>query len=273
MNFQYYKDKVQQVSEFPIDSEWGQGRSAFGGLTAALLLAHIEHKTGLTDRDLRTINIHFCGAVILDHPCTFTHRVLSEGKSVIQIEGQLLQEGQVKTQVVACFSMQRTSSIQVTHKPVFAAKSVSQSMRFPFIKGLVPDFLEYFDLRITEGSLPFSGSDQSKLAGWMRFADPVEPLNDSAMLALIDAWPPAVLPMLDNPAPASSITWNVEFIHPRAPLQRDDYLLYDCETVQADSGYAHTEAKIFHPNGQLLVLSRQLVGIYDNRGGKGTAAA
>jgi acyl-CoA thioesterase len=268
MNFQYYKDKIKQVSEFSIDSHWGQGRSAFGGLAAALLLAHIEHKTGLTDRDLRTINIHFCGAVTLNHPCEFTHCVLSEGKSVFQVEGKLLQDGQVKTQIVACFSAQRTSSIQVTHPPVFAAKSVSQAMKFPFVEGLVPDFLADFDLRITDGQLPFSGSEQSSLAGWMRFADPIEPLDDCAMLALIDAWPPAVLPMLNSPAPASSITWNVEFIHPRAPLQTEDYLFYDCETVQADSGYVHTEARIFHPNGQLLVLSRQLVGVYDDRGGK-----
>lgn len=266
MDFEYYQNKVQQVSTFAIDSRWGQGRSAFGGLTAALVLTHIEQQTGLTDRDLRTINIHFCGAVIPDQPCEFTHRVLSEGKSVFQVEGQLLQEGQVKTQIVACFSAQRQSSIQVTHKPVFAKKSVSQSLKFSFIKGVVPDFLQYFDLRITEGSLPVSGSKQSKLAGWMRFADPVKPLNDSAMLALIDAWPPAVLPMLDKPAPASSITWNVEFIQPRDPLQADDYLLYDCDVVQADFGYAHTEAKIFHPNGQLLALSRQLVGVYDKRG-------
>lgn len=266
MDFEYYQNKVQQVSTFAIDSRWGQGRSAFGGLTAALVLTHIEQQTGLTDRDLRTINIHFCGAVIPDQPCEFTHRVLSEGRSVFQVEGQLLQEGLVKTQIVACFSAPRQSSIQVTHKPVFAKKSVSQSMKFSFIKGVVPDFLQYFDLRITEGSLPVSGSKQSKLAGWMRFADPVKPLNDSAMLALIDAWPPAVLPMLDKPAPASSITWNVEFIQPRDPLQADDYLFYDCDVVQADFGYAHTEAKIFHPNGQLLALSRQLVGVYDKRG-------
>ena len=92
MDFEYYQKKVKQVSTFPIDSAWGQGRSAFGGLTAALVLTYIEQQTGLTDRDLRTINIHFCDAVILDQPCIFTHRVLSEGKSVFQVEGQLLQD-------------------------------------------------------------------------------------------------------------------------------------------------------------------------------------
>ena len=123
MDFEYYQTKIKQVSTFPIDSAWGQGRSAFGGLTAALVLTHIEEQTGLTDRDLRTINIHFCGAVILNEPCEFTHRVLSEGKSVFQVEGQLLQDGQVKTQIVACFGAQRQSSVQVAYKPAFAGKS------------------------------------------------------------------------------------------------------------------------------------------------------
>ena len=266
MDFEYYQNKVKQVSTFPIDSAWGQGRGAFGGLTAALVLTYIEQQTGLTDRDLRTINIHFCGAVILDESCVFTHRVLSEGKSVFQVEGQLLQDGQVKTQIVACFGAQRRSSIQVAHKPVFAEKSLSEAMQFPFIKGLAPDFVQYFDLRITDGSLPVSGTKQSRLAGWMRFRDPTKPLDDSAMLCLIDAWPPAVMPMLDKPAPTSSITWNLEFIQPRELLQADDYLYYECDVIQADFGYAHTEAKVFHSNGQLLALSRQLVGVYDKRG-------
>ena len=105
MDFEYYQNKVQKVSTFAIDSRWGQGRSAFGGLTAALVL----------------------------------------------------------TQIVACFSAQRQSSVQVAHKPVFSDKNVSQSMKFPFVQGVAPEFLHYFDLRITQGSLPASGSKQSSL--------------------------------------------------------------------------------------------------------------
>ena len=54
MDYKYYQDQVQQCLPMSIDSGWGQGRSAFGGLTAALVLTHIEQQTGLTDRDLRT---------------------------------------------------------------------------------------------------------------------------------------------------------------------------------------------------------------------------
>ena len=118
MDYKYYQDQVQQCLPMSIDSGWGQGRSAFGGLTAALVLTHIEQQTGLTDRDLRTINIHFCGAVMLDESCEFTHRVLSNGKSDFQVEGQLLQTGEVKTQIVACFGAQRQSSIQINPSPI-----------------------------------------------------------------------------------------------------------------------------------------------------------
>ena len=66
MDFEYYRTKITEQKAFAIASDWGQGRSAFGGLTAALVLTHIEQNTALEGRDLRTINIHFCGAVILE---------------------------------------------------------------------------------------------------------------------------------------------------------------------------------------------------------------
>ena len=265
MDFQYYQDKIKQSTKFSIDSSWGQGRNAFGGLTSALVLTYIEQQADLTDADLRTINIHFCGAVILEQPCQFTHRVLSKGKSVIQIEGQLLQDGQVKTQIVACFGAKRQSSIQITPASTSPAKSVADATKFPHNPKQTPQFAQYFDMRFTNGSAPFSGASEGVIGGWMRFKEPTEVLNDSAMLVLIDAWPPAVLPMLTTHAPASTITWNLEFIQPRDALKKQDYLHYECKTVQADMGYAHTEATICHPNGQLLALSRQLVGVYDKR--------
>ena len=69
--------------------------------------------------------------------------------------------------------------------------------------------------------------------------------------------------MLSAPAPTSTITWNVEFMQPRAELDVEDMLYYECSAIEAGQGYAHTEGKIYHPNGQLLALNRQMVGVYD----------
>ncbi len=263
MNYSYYEELAKTTNELTVDDSWGQGRSVFGGLTTAMVLTYIETQTGLKDCDLRTINIHFCGAAIEGELCELTYKILSEGRSVIQVEGQLLQNGAVKTQVVACFSRQRVSSIRFSEAPIQFEKMPQEGIKMPFIKGVVPGFVRYLDTRFTSTAMPYSGSNEAVISGWMRFEDRPEVFSDSAILALIDAWPPAVMPMLSQPAPTSSITWNVEFIQPRTELAADDYLYYHCEVVQADRGYAHTEAKIYHPNGELLALSRQLVGVYD----------
>ena len=133
----------------------------------------------------------------------------------------------------------------------------------PFREGRVPEFVRYLDTRFTSTALPYSGSSESTVSGWMRFNDYPAVFSDSAILALVDAWPPAMMPMLKEHAPTSTVTWNVEFMQPRTPLSAADFLYYHCDVAQADRGYAHTEGKIYHPNGQLLALSRQLVAIYD----------
>jgi acyl-CoA thioesterase len=265
MQFNQYRDLAKTETEFSISEEWGQGRSIFGGLTAALVLVHIESNIDLTGRDLRTVNIHFCGATLANSPCEFRHRVLSAGRSVIQVEGQLLQNGEVKTEIIACFTTQRVSAIEIAEpaKQFPIAAQDTREMSFDMKKGSAPFFVSYFDLRQTNNNFPFSGSDHSLITGWMRFAKPSEVLNDSSILALIDAWPPAVLPMMTTRAPSSTITWNVEFMHPRTDLEVEDLLYYECSAIEAGGGYAHTEGKIYHPNGQLLALNRQMVGVYD----------
>ena len=262
MNYSYYEELAKTTSELTVDDSWGQGRSVFGGLTTAMVLTYIESQANLQDCDLRTINIHFCGPAIEGEPCQLQYKILSEGRSVIQVEGQLLQNGAVKTQVIACFGRQRISSIRLSPAPMLFEKMPQEARKMPFIKGVAPGFVEYLDTRFTSTALPYSGSKDAVISGWMRFDQRPKVFSDSAILALIDAWPPAVMPMLNQPAPTSSITWNVEFIQPRDELAADDYLYYHCDVVQADLGYAHTEAKIYHPNGQLLALSRQLVGVY-----------
>ncbi|MDG1312393.1 MAG: thioesterase family protein [Porticoccaceae bacterium] len=265
MEFLQYRELAKTESEFSISADWGQGRSIFGGLTAALLLVHIESNVDLTGRDLRTVNIHFCGATLADTTCEFRHRVLSAGRSVIQVEGQLLQNGEVKTEIIACFTTQRVSAIDVVApaKQFPVAVQDTSEMSFEFKKDSAPFFVSYFDLRQTNNNFPFSGSNISLITGWMRFAKPSEALNDATILALIDAWPPAILPMMTTRAPSSTITWNVEFMHPRANLEVEDLLYYECSAIESGQGYAHTEGKIYHPNGQLLALNRQMVGVYD----------
>lgn len=263
--FQQYLDLAKGNTPFTIDDSWAQGRSVFGGLSAALLLTHVEEHTKFLDRELRSIHVQFCSALFVNEPVTLKYSVLSTGKSVANIQASLYQNNEIKTFITCCFANERPSQIQVDTPIVDISSPYSQARPFPFIPGMTPNFIQHLDLRQSSDNMPFSGSKNMPIKGWMQFKSPSSQLNDSAILALIDAWPPGVLPMLKQPAPASSVTWNVEFLHPRQKLAADTPLYYECEVTQASSGLAHTQARITSPNGETIALSRQLVAVYDKK--------
>jgi acyl-CoA thioesterase len=184
---------------------------------------------------------------------------------VANIQATLSQNNEIKTFISCCFASERPSQIEVD-TPIYKIDTpYSQAKKLPFISGMTPNFIQHVDLRLSSNNMPFTGSENVPMKGWMQFESPQPQLSDSAILALIDAWPPGVLPMLKQPAPASSVTWNVEFLHPRQTLSADTPLYYECEITQASSGLAHTQARILTSNGETIALSRQVVAVYDKK--------
>jgi acyl-CoA thioesterase len=87
------------------------------------------------------------------------------------------------------------------------------------------------------------------------------------MLALLDAYPPSVLPMLTRPAPGSTVRWAVHLAAPSAvDLQPVDagkqWFWYEARTVQAGEGYATSCATLHTDSGRLLAWSEQLIAVY-----------
>jgi hypothetical protein len=56
----------------------------------------------------------------------------------------------------------------------------------------------------------------------MRFKQQPENFSDAHLVALIDIWPPTVLQMSRWPAMASTMSWNLEFIHPHQKISGTD---------------------------------------------------
>lgn len=266
-SFQHYLDTVKSNETFTVGADWAQGRSIFGGLSAALILSKLENINATQNRLLKSLSVNFCGVFEADVTCEIRYDVLSRGKSVVQIQGQLIQNNAIKTQVLACYAAPRESSIKVIAKSSTPKSSIGDAMIFPFIPNITPAFIQHITLGALNNCIPFTGVSTTNVIGWAKFNDAPKTFNLAAVIALIDAWPPAVLPMLKQPAPASTITWNMEFANPELTLNPDDAIYYECDVIDASGGYAHTEAKVYDPSGQLIVLSRQLVGVYDKRTG------
>ncbi|GMG86422.1 acyl-CoA thioesterase [Biformimicrobium ophioploci] len=246
-----------------IPGGWGQGRATFGGLVAAMLYERMAAEVD-AGSSLRALTVSFV-APATSGEVELRSEILRAGRSVTQVEGRIHQGGAPVLAALASFGAPRSSAtaLQPANAPATAAAEQGQAL--PYLEGLVPEFTQKFDYRITEGQLPFSGSKETVLGGWVRFSEPGDasaPVGIGHLLALIDAWPPVLLPMLSQPAPTSSLTWNLEFIEPMPAFSAGDWWRYSAELEQAADGYGVAGARLWNPDGKLVAFSRQAITVF-----------
>ncbi|MEW5250162.1 acyl-CoA thioesterase [Microbulbifer sp. 2201CG32-9] len=263
--FQQLLTQLRSGDNLPeIPAGWQQGRATFGGLVAAMLYERMATQLD-SDADLRSLTVSFVAPASPGKVDIHTD-VLRRGRSVTQVEGRLCQ-GKVVLAALASFGKPRESSISIASPPAPPMPAPEESQALPYIEGLVPEFTRHFDYRIALGDLPYSNSDSTSFGGWVRFREPCvqtasEPVGVSHLLALIDAWPPAVLPMLKELAPASSLTWTLEFVGPRPRETAGTWWQYLAEVKQAADGYSVIQARLWSAGGQLVAFTRQTVAVF-----------
>ncbi len=253
-----------QQEEIVLPQSWAQGRAIFGGLVAGLMVARAEQLVNDSNKVLRSAFVSFIGPVS-SGAATLSAQILRQGKSVVSIQVHLIQEGQVQSVLVASFGAARDSIIEVLGQhtaPKF--KNPADCQPLPFISGMTPEFFQHFDVVWSEGALPFTSATQPDFGGWMRFkeGEDIANINLPHLMVLGDTWPPAVLPMYNRMAPASSLNWNLELINMPAQAAGDSWWQYQVKTEYAADGYGYTQAKIWDEQGQLVALSRQTVTVF-----------
>ncbi|QHG64172.1 acyl-CoA thioesterase [Pseudomonas putida] len=264
MNFNQLLDAVREnPGAVSIPPSWAQGRAVFGGLMAALVHESMRLKLA-DDRPVRSLAISFVSPAAADMPIRFEVEVLREGKAVSTLLGRAIQNGQVVTLVQGNFGAGRPSVVDVAAAPAVEMKPLEQAApELPYIKGVTPEFMRHVALRWAVGGLPFSGNQSRYMGGWVRLRDVAEEqVNEAHLLALVDAWPPSLMPFLKQPAAGSTLTWTIEFIQPTAKLSTLDWCYYRVETEHARDGYGHAAAALWSAEGQLLALSRQTVTVF-----------
>lgn len=275
MSFETMLVQAEQSSLVEIESGWGQGRAIFGGLLGALVVAHMQARlTG--DAKLRALTISFVAPVEVGE-VEFKSEVLRAGKSVTQMQCHMLQQGKVVVSALASFGVARSSQVVVKSESAPNFGDIKDGLSFPFIEGVIPEFTRKIDFLYTNCDLPFSASSKSHINGWMRWKESAEVSAELSaevsagcapllsLIALIDAWPPAILQMLDRPTPASSLTWTLEFPSiDEASLsqQANPWWQYRAHTDAALNGYGHIAAEIWNERGQLVAISRQTVTVF-----------
>lgn len=258
---------MQAVRKDPLDvtvpARWAQGRASFGGLVAALAYGAMRDKAQ-PGRPVRSLAITFVGPMEAEVPARFEAEVLREGKAVSQMFCRVRQGEQTVAVVQGSFGAARDSAIAVEGEPAPVIKAPDACQELPYLRGVTPEFTRYLAMRWGIGGMPFTNNPSREMGGWVRLRGEVEeaPVDEALLLALVDAWPPAVLPHLRSPVPGSSLTWTIEFVQPAPSLSTLDWCLYRAEIDHARDGYGHISARLWTPAGELVALSRQTVAVF-----------
>lgn len=241
-----------------LTQDWAQGRASFGGVVSALGL-RASARTAGEGRALRSVMVDFAAAVA-PGPVDVRVEVLRAGKALTHLSSRIEQNGQCCAVVTAAWGGARKSAISVDGERAPQVMKPDAITPFPYIEGVTPVFTQHFDYRWTGPGIPFTGQQKAELGGWVRHKEPAV-LDGAGVLALIDAWPAPVLPLLEKPAPASSVTWmvNLAALPEAGTFSPDAWWLFDAVATGARDGYADVSGRLWSPAGELVATSRQLV--------------
>lgn len=247
--------------EMAVPEGWGQGRATFGGLVAAILIRHMQVQLGEDAAPLRSFSLSFV-APMVPGPLALEATILRSGKSVTQVQVRGCQDGQVVAMMLASLGRPRASALDVPAPRAPRWKTPEACTQVPYVEGMMPGFLRYFDLFYAGGGMPYSSAAIPDFQGYMRFREPSR-FQDAATLAcLVDTWPPSVIPMLNKPAPMSSLTWTMEFLVDPADLPRVDCWQYDVVTDAFADGYGQNRSRIWDDSGRPVAFSRQTIAVF-----------
>jgi acyl-CoA hydrolase len=239
-----------------VDQTWMQGRGAFGGVVAGLAVRALEHHVS---RPLRSLDGAFLGPLIADTQSRVEVEVLREGRSVTFATARVRQGDRLVARFTGVFGEARPSGIQVPVRPTGAQPPRIKSHSFEHVPG-VPAFIQHLDIAYAGPHLPFTGQTEPGVACWCRFREPAT--GAAGLVALADAPPPAVLPMLQKPAPASTVRWSVTLLGEPRDAHAGDFW-YRSTCIHAADGYATIEGHLYTADGLPVAWMEQLVAVFD----------
>ena len=250
------KHVAEQHSTVNITENWMQGRTTYGGMSAALCYQAVSNDfPGLPP--LRSAQINFIGPAGGD--VSVTTKVMRQGKSVSFISAEMSGEKGLATQAVFCFGSSRESRLNQDFTKAPKVPSVEQSENF-FASGFGPSFANNYDCLLAKGGHPISGSNAHEHFIWVRHKDK-NANNLAALIGLADMPPPAVLPMFKEFAPISSMTWMMNFLQQDISTQ-DGWWLMRSAAEHARDGYSSQDMQVWNKAGDLIIAARQNVAVF-----------
>ena len=242
--------------EIEIDENWKQGRTAYGGLTAALLHAAIVNSYDNLP-PLRTAQINFVGPT--DGRMQVTHKTLRRGKNNVTFETRLDSDAGPGTYGYFTFGVSRKMARKMDYpKHELPVSPQMGEELIPHNTGR--NFLANFDRIRATGPALLSGSDNPDLTVWSRHIDPHAHQGVTELIALTDA-PPAALTALIQLKALSSMNWNINMLRDN-PTTTDGWFLLRTSTKHVWNGYSSQEMQVWNRSGERIMDCIQHIAIF-----------
>ncbi|MGF1543308.1 MAG: thioesterase family protein [Parvularculaceae bacterium] len=261
MNFSELMSAVAGSGAVAIPKSWTQGRSTYGGLTAALCLRAVRGRYPELP-PLRSVQVAFVGPAAGDVLVQAT--LLRAGKSATFVAADLSANGDLAARAALVFGAPRPSALNAALAPAPAANPAPECEAYIPLE-LSPRFQSQFDTRHVSGGRPGFGVDDPRLVVWSRHIDDAAGADvdarEAALLALTDVTPPAALPMLPALATVSSMTWQADFRQDPGVVD-GPWRLLETACEAARDGYSTQRMRAWSEDGALLVSAQQCVAIF-----------
>lgn len=230
---------------------WLQGRTAYGGLSAALAL----HAAMSSDDDLpplRSALVAFIGP--LSGEITIRASRLRRGRNAAFVQADV--ESEAGLGLRATFVFMGTVASVVDHR-VGAAPAVPRPGP---------------DDRVLRGhpAVAFSQNfelverHEAEAAEWLRWVrlkdrDGLHPMVE--LMAVADCLPPVALKLLGRPAPVSSMTWQLNLLGD-APVTQDGWWLLQATSDYVQAGNSSQRMAIWAADGTPVAEQMQSVAVF-----------
>ena len=241
-----------------VSGAWLQGRTLFGGLTAAIALEAVQKRFPNLP-SIRSAQVTFVGPIGVD--CEVKVTVLRQGKSVTTIRSEVVSESGIGTSCIFVFGASRNSMFDQSFIPMPDVPSVESSEDYITEDSpLKSEFISYFDCRLARGARPITSQNIYEHYIWARHKDDLAK-GPSAILAIGDMPAPALAASMPTPNMISTITWMLNFV--QDDLENEDgWWLIKTKAENGKGGYSSENTHIWNSKGQIVVTARQNVAIF-----------
>ncbi|MBR0551421.1 thioesterase family protein [Stakelama marina] len=235
-----------------IPADWMQGRTAYGGLSAALALdAAKQIESDLPP--LRSAQIAFIGP--LAGKVTVEASKLRRGRNAAFIQADVTSEAGLGLRATFCFMAALSSAIR--HDATPRAPITPPGKGAKIYTGPDEFFTGNFNFVDTK-----DGLDAAEWLRWgrLRARDGLDPTTE--LIAVADGLPPAAFKLAEQKqTPLSSLTWIINLLTPE-PTTRDGWWLLSAKTDSAHDGYSSQRMALWNADGEQVAEAMQGVAIF-----------